>query len=85
VLDEWCEWRIGDKSPVQVPGIAQKLELIAMKTVAIIREQMNDHLDRCNSEQHGHVGPRMDFLPQALLCIERCHLASLPHCAVVNI
>jgi hypothetical protein len=40
-----------------VPGIAQKLELIAMKAIATIREQMNDHLDRCNSEQDTHVSP----------------------------
>ena len=40
VLDEWREWRVGDESPVEMAGIAEKLEFVAMKAVAAIGEDV---------------------------------------------
>ncbi len=36
-----------NESPVQMPGIAQSLKFIAMKTITNVREEMNQCDGRC--------------------------------------
>ena len=40
VLDERSERRIGDKSPVEMARVAEELQLVAMKAVAAVGEEM---------------------------------------------
>ena len=42
VLDEWREGRIGDESPVEMARVGQELQLVAMKAVAVVGEQMEE-------------------------------------------
>jgi hypothetical protein len=56
MLDEWSEWRIGDEPPIKMPRVAEKLQLVAMKAIAAVREQMDDGNRRANADQNGEVG-----------------------------
>ena len=39
-LNEGRERRIGNKSPVEVAGIAEKLQFVAVKSIAAVREDV---------------------------------------------
>ena len=41
-LDERREWRIGDESPVEMARVAEELQLVAMKAVAAVGEQVQE-------------------------------------------
>src|SRR5579863_7195643 len=45
------QWRIGHKSPIQMHGIAENLEFIAVNSIAIVREQMEERNCARNREQ----------------------------------
>ena len=57
MLDEWSEWRIGDESPVQMPRVAEELQLVAMKAIAAVREQMDESDRGRDGEQDRKVCP----------------------------
>ncbi len=42
MLDEGREWRIGDESPVEMAGVGEELEFVAMEAVAAVGEEMKE-------------------------------------------
>jgi hypothetical protein len=60
-LDKRREGRIGDESPVEMAGVAEELELVAMKAVAAVGEQMKKRDGGGDGEQMSGVGAGRGF------------------------
>ena len=56
VLHEWSEGRVSDESPVEVARVGEELQLVAMKAVAVVGEEMKERDGGGDGEEDGGIG-----------------------------
>jgi hypothetical protein len=56
VFDEGCEGRIGDKAPVEMAGIAEELEFVAMEAVTAVGEDVEKRDSGGKAEEKRPLG-----------------------------
>ena len=59
MFEKGCHRRVCDESPVEVAGVAEELQLIAVKAVAIVGGQMKKRNRRCDGKQEDVVRARL--------------------------
>ena len=57
MLHKWRERRVRYESPIEMARVREKLQLVAMKAVAIVGEQMEERNRGRNCSENTCVGP----------------------------
>src|SRR5215471_14519789 len=53
--DQRGNWRIHHKAPIEMAGIIEGLQLIAMKSILAIRRNVENQKQRCDQNQYAHI------------------------------